>query len=127
MAIVHSGGCIRFYAEGPVWHINAQHKTVGLFDTSEPPSIDSAGYLIIRFVDENGDTNTLPVIDMDPTPDEELTRRGITAGASNGGPYMRILFRKDGVGALNLNTDYALLVGATSNLWPSAKHWKETP
>jgi len=127
---IPSGGCIRLYTAynedhepipDPQWHINAAHQTIGLIDTSVPPTIDSAGYLVVKLT---GDPNTRAVVYMDASPDETLVSRDINAGCSNGGPICRIKMRKIGVRDLNLNiaADWALASGTYANLWLDLLH-----
>jgi len=115
-----SATCVRFYSTGPEYHIDSQHATFGLIDTSEQPTIDDAGYLIVKFLD----IGPRKVGSMTAASDETLTANGISAGCSNGGPYARIRFYKDGVGALNLKNSahWALLDGPNANMWFTAAH-----
>jgi len=120
-----SGGCIRLYDDGPQWHIDPHHNTVGLFDTSHAPRIDSSGFLVIDLVNPDGSgVNTWPVIAMQAGPDETLRGRHISGGCSNGGPIMRILLVHKDLGALDLTRadHYAIVAGKYSNLWPEAAH-----
>lgn len=133
--VVESGGCIRLYPADPTntdnpgprpeWHIDENHVTIGLFDTSRPPRIDSAGYLVIDLVNPDGSgVNTWPVIRMDAEEDETLVSRHITAGPSNGGPIMRIRLTHKDLGDLDLTRSdhYAICSGKFSNIWAGAKH-----
>lgn len=115
-----SATCVRFYSTGPEFHIDPQHATIGLIDTSEPPTIDSAGYLVIKFLD----IGPRAVGSMTAASDETLTANGISAGCSNGGPYARIRFYRDGIGWLDLNNPvhWAYLDGPNSNMWFTAVH-----
>lgn len=135
MPTVPSGGCIRLYpavadADGnlvpqPEWHIDENHQPEGIFDTSEPPTIDSGGYLVIKLIDpETGGPNTLPVIRMTAGPDETLTARHINGGCSNGGPIMRIRLTHKDLGPLDLKRadHWAICAGKNANLWPGARH-----
>ena len=118
--IIVSSTCIRFYESGPEYHINDQHATFGIIDASQQPYVDTAGYLVIPFKD----VGPRAVGSMHPSSDESLTKFGIIAGASNGGPYARIRFYKIGVGWLDLtnSTHYMYLVGQLNNLWFMATH-----
>jgi hypothetical protein len=120
MTTLLSATCVRLYSTGPEFHIDDQHATFGLIDTSEQPTIDDAGYLVIKFLD----IGPRKVGSMTAASDETLTANGISAGCSNGGPYARIRFYKDGVGALNLKTPahLAYVDGTYNNIWFTAVH-----
>lgn len=120
MTTLVSAGCIRLYATGPQWHIDDEHSTFGLIDTSTQPTIDSAGYLVVNLLD----VGLRKVGSMTAASDETLTGLGIFAGCSNGGPICRIRFYKVGVGILDLNnpSHWALIDGAYSNLWLTLIH-----
>jgi hypothetical protein len=127
---IPSGGCIRLYDDGPEWHIDPHHQTVGLFDISHPPRIDSSGFLVIDLVNPDGSgENTWPVVMMAANPDETLVTRWITGGCSNGGPIMRIRLVHKDLGPLDLTRPdhYAIVAGKYSNLWPEAEHLQPAP
>ena len=106
------GGCIRLYATGPEWHVDADHWIEGI-DPTVDPVIDSSGFLTFHTIEKNA------VVSISPSPDETLTARGISVGGSNGSYLVRLRFYKEGVGPLNLNNpahwDY--IEGEFSNLW----------
>lgn len=130
MGSIMSGGCIRLYpadheTPGPQWHIDPKHQPEGIFDTSEPPTIDAGGYLVIKLIDpDTGGPNTLPVIRMNAGEDETLTGRFISGGCSNGGPIIRIRLTHKDLGPLDLKRadHYAICAGKNANLWPGAWH-----
>lgn len=129
MTTIISGSCIRLYpanhaTPGPRWHINDQHATVGLIDTSEQPTIDSDGYLVVKFLDIGLRT----VVSMSGNPDETLTALGISAGCSNGGPYARIRLVKVGLDGQPAPLDlgnavhWSRAAGPHNNIWPLFVH-----
>lgn len=111
------GGCIRLYSTGPVWHVDADHHTVGI-DPTVAPTIDASGFLTFYTLVKH------PIIACSIQPDETLTARGISAGLSNGTHLIRLRFYKDGVGPLDLNNPahWDLVEGAYSNLWVTLFH-----
>lgn len=130
MTTLISGSCIRLYpadhatTPGPRWHINDQHATVGLIDTSEQPTIDAQGYLVVKFLN----IGPRAVVSMSGNPDEALTGLGISAGCSNGGPYARIRLVKRGLDGqpapldLNSAVHWSRVAGQHNNLWPLFVH-----
>lgn len=120
MTTLVSAGCIRLYSTGPQWHIDDQHSTFGLIDTSTQPTIDSSGFLQIDLLDVGPRT----VGSMTAASDETLTGLGVFAGCSNGGPLVRMKFYKIGVGILDLNNSshWAMVDGQFSNLWLTLVH-----
>lgn len=120
MTTLVSGGCIRLYSNGPEWHINEEHHTVGLVDAAQQPTIDSSGFLVIHLLD----VGERAVVSMTAASDETLTKEGISVGCSNGGPINRMRFYKDGVGPLNLNdpVHWGYVEGIYSNLWITMVH-----
>lgn len=121
--VIISSTCIRFYESGPEYHEDDQHATFGVINKAKQPYVDTAGYLVIPF---QYDLGPRKVGAMHPSSDESLTKNGLWAGASNGGPYARLRFYKVGVGYLNLtnSTHYMYLVGDLFNLWFTATHLK---
>jgi len=129
MTTLISGSCIRLYpadhaTPGPRWHINSQHATVGLIDTSEQPKIDAQGYLVVKFLA----IGPRAVVSMAGNPDEALTELGITAGCSNGGTLVRIRLVKRGLDGQPAPLDltnavhYSRVAGEHNNLWPLFVH-----
>jgi len=119
-----SGACIRLYSTGPEYHIDPEHSTIGLIDTSTPPTIDSSGYLEIKLINSETDVPNGPVVAMTAASDETLTGLGIFVGCSNGGEIVRMRFYKIGVGPLDLNnpSHWAMVDGPYSNLWLTLVH-----
>lgn len=115
-----SAGCIRLYSTGPQWHINEEHSTFGLIDTSVQPYFDSSGFLQIDLLE----VGPRAVGSMTAASDETLTGLGVLIGCSNGGPLVRMKFYKIGVGVLDLNntSHYAMVDGGYSNLWLTLVH-----
>lgn len=116
-APVIKGGCIRLYADGPKWHVDEDHHTLGI-DPTIDPVIDSSGFL--TFWTES----KAPVVAITPTPDETLVARGISVGGSNGSHLVRLRFYKDGVNGadgspldLNNPVHYSRVSGDYSNVW----------
>lgn len=130
MTVLISGGCIRLYKDdhetpGPQWHINSGHSTIGLIDTSAPPTIDASGFLVVNFLD----VGPRSVVSMTAASDESLTARGIFAGCSGGGSNCRIRFYKNGINGadgvpLNLNNavHWDRVSGDLCNLWITFVH-----
>lgn len=123
-----SGGCIRFTADGPRWHVNTAHHTIGLIDTSVQPFINASGWLEFKLT-ENGQPNPHPIVSMTVASDETLTNAGIFGGASSGTTEVRVRFWKAGVNGadgthLNLNNPvhYDRISGDTSNVWITLVH-----
>lgn len=116
-SVLVAGGTIRFTEDGPRWHINTAHRTVG-FDTSVEPTIDSSGRLHANILDPH------PVITTDAAADESLTANGIRAGISGGVQDVSIQFWKAGVNGadgakLNLNNEvhYDRISCDLCNVW----------
>lgn len=112
------GGCMRLYAAGPEWHVDADHHTVGI-DPTVPPDIDASGFLVFHTLDHN------PIIAGTVASDETLTARGISGGISNGTFLIRIRLYSSKLGRpLDLNTpaDWALVAGSFCNLWVTLIH-----
>lgn len=107
------GACIRLYPDGPALHVNDAHSACGVTGAH----IGDDGYLWITHAQSR------PVVAIVPVPDETLTARGITAGASGGTNYSRVLLAEHGV-ALDLRdpADYAKVAGSFSNLWYFVLH-----
>jgi len=114
---VVKGGCIRLYADGPRWHVDTDHHTLGI-DPTIDPVIDSSG-LLTFWTEEKA-----PVVAIVPAPDESLTARGIDVGGSNGSHLVRLQFYKDGTNGsngtpldLNNPVHYDRVSGPYVNVW----------
>ena len=108
---LRAGGCIRFGADGPYWHENDVHVTIGVLkDTLRIEGKDLCFEL--------DPAHHAPVVGMGTWPDETLASRGIIAGPSGGTRHMRITMHRAG-SRLDLSnpTDYAHIQGDYSNLW----------
>jgi hypothetical protein len=108
-----SGGCIRLTADGPKWHENSGHNTIG-FDTSVDPVVEADGDLTVRLL------NSRPVISLTVVPDETLAVKGVFIGGSGGVGHVTIRMRKTGIdGQLNLAnpSHYNQVRGDYSNIW----------
>ena len=114
MDFTFAGGCIRLTDDGPQWHINTRHTTVG-FDTSVEPEITAAGDIYVSLVD------TLDIVSLMVNVDETLAEKGVWVGGSGGVSGVTIKMRKNGATNipldLNNSSDYASVKGAYSNLW----------
>lgn len=133
MTVLISGGCIRLYpashaTPGPRWHINPEHSTIGLIDTSTQPTIDSDGWIEIKLINAETDTPNGPVVSMTAAADESLAGLGVTAGCSNGGEIVRIRLVKVGTNGqpapLDLNDPihWSRVAGSTNNIWLTLVH-----
>jgi hypothetical protein len=114
---VVKGGCIRLYPDGPKWHVDTDHHTLGI-DPTIDPVIDASG-LLTFWTEEKA-----PVVSIVPSPDESLTARGIDVGGSNGSHLVRLQFYKDGTNGsngtpLDLNNEihYDRVSGPYVNVW----------
>ena len=108
------GACIRLYSTGPELHVNNAHVAWGIASTFVGPD---DGYLWIMHATSD------PVIAILCSPDETLTSRDITTGASGGTGWSRIRFAQHGVALdLRVASDYAKIAGAYSNLWYVVVH-----
>ncbi|MCT4795370.1 hypothetical protein [Exiguobacterium alkaliphilum] len=108
-SLTFSGMALRFDpVNGPYIHANASHYPLGF----KSAVIDSRGYLTIRR--DRVDSVVSIIVD----PDETLTARGITIGASGGGVVTNLYFYQNGR-LLNLAkpSDYAIIAGPFSNAW----------
>lgn len=108
-----SGGCIRLTANGPKWHENSGHNTIG-FDTSVDPVVEPDGDLTVHLLDSR------PVVSLTVVPDETLAVKGVFVGGSGGVGHVTIRMRKTGIsGQLNLAnpSHYNQVRGDYSNLW----------
>ncbi|WP_232819613.1 hypothetical protein [Exiguobacterium sp. TNDT2] len=109
-ALTFSGMALRFDAKnGPYIHANASHYPLGFKSVTIDPK---RGYLTIRR--DRVDSVVSIIVD----PDETLTARGITIGASGGGVVTNLFFYQNGR-LLNLAkpSDYAIIAGPVSNAW----------
>jgi hypothetical protein len=117
------GGCIRLYETGPVWHVDADHHTVGI-DYTIPPEIDAQGFLTFHTLEKN------PIISSSVQVDESLAARSIrTGGVSNGTYLVRIRLFKAPVGGgedvpldLNNPVHWSRVAGPYNNLWVTLVH-----
>lgn len=104
------GGVIRLDpVEGVYLHTNETHHSVGI----ESARIDENGDLEIRRFSGGA------VVSLSVTPDETLTRLGITLGVSGGGIVSKIhVYNRNGE-RLNLrqSSDYKQVAHAYSNIW----------
>jgi hypothetical protein len=109
-----SGGAVRLTDDGPQWHENTRHNTVG-FDTTVEPEITDDGDILIDLVD------TLDVISITIEEDETLSAKGVWAGGSGGVGDVEISMRKTGASNIPLEldqaSDYSMVRGDYSNLW----------
>lgn len=104
------GGVIRLDpTQGVYLHTNNTHHSVGI----ESTRIDEGGDLEIRRFSGGA------VVSLSVTPDETLTRLGITLGVSGGGIVSKIHFYNRQGQRLNLNNNdhYKQVAAATSNIW----------
>lgn len=104
-----SGMALRLDAKGLYIHSNSSHKPMGFTGTEIDPK---RGTIVVRR--DRGDS----VVSIIAEPDETLTKRGITIGASGGGRVTHLYLYQNGV-QLNLArpADYAKAAGSTSNIW----------
>jgi len=123
--LIISGGCIRFTENGPRWHINDNHETIGLIDTSTEPFINDDGFLEFNLTE----TGVNQVVSMTMSPDETMAARGLMAGASGGVSSVRVRLSKPSMTAgewsplnLNLPVHYSRVEGENSNLWITLVH-----
>jgi hypothetical protein len=108
-----SGGCIRLTADGPKWHENEGHNTVG-FNTSVDPVIEPDGDLTVQLLESR------PVVSLQVVPDETLAVKGVFIGGSGGVGHVTIRMRKTGIsGQLDLSnpSHYNQVRGDYSNIW----------
>lgn len=115
------GGVIRLYADGPEWHVDADHWIHGI-DPTVDPVIDSSGLLTFMTLEKNA------VVNCEGNPDETLVKRGVTVGCTNGSHLVRLQFVKVGLDGqpapLDLNdpVHYSRVSGAFSNVWVDIVH-----
>ena len=112
---VTKGCCIRFPETGPTILADSSHHNVGIASVE----IDTAtGYLRVTH------SQPAPVVAITPALDETLIQRGVTVGGSGGGGFTLCVFYHPTHGVLDLRdpADYAVISGATSNLWYSVVH-----
>lgn len=108
--LTFSGMALRFDpVNGPSIHANTAHYPLGF---KEAYIDQNRGYLTIRR--DRVDSVVSIIVD----PDETLTARGITIGASGGGVVTNLFFYQNGR-LLNLAdpVDYAIIAGPFSNAW----------
>lgn len=109
-SLTFSGMALRFDpVNGPYIHANASHYPLGFTSAT----IDqNRGYLTIRR--DRVDSVVSIIVD----PDETLTARGITIGASGGGVVTNLFFYQNGrLLDLANPSDYAIIAGPFSNAW----------
>lgn len=108
------GACVRLYDTGPELHTNPAHVALDVASVHVGPD---DGFLWIVHA------SSAPVVAILCSPDETLTSRGITAGASGGTNYSRVRFAEHGV-PLDLRdpAHYAKVAGSSSNLWYAVVH-----
>ena len=105
-----NGGVIRLDDKRGVYiHTNSSHHSIG-FDRVYVNKGDGA-LVIVR--DQKDAVVTTSV-----TPDEYLTKKGVSVGLSGGGKVTKIFFYKDGR-QLNLAkpSDYSKIASPVSNIW----------
>lgn len=108
-----SGGCIRLTANGPRWHENTRHNTVGV-DTRVQPTINASGQIEFKLA------QTLDVVSLTVVGDETLASKGVWVGGSSGTGNVKITLRKNGGSVpfnLNRSKDYRQVQGDFSNIW----------
>jgi len=110
------GGVMRLYADGPEWHVDADHWIEGI-DPTIDPVIDSSGFITFHTLEKNA------VLSCEANPDETLVARDITAGCSNGTYLVRLRLAKGGV-PLDLEDpeDWDLVEGEYANFWVDIEH-----
>lgn len=108
-ALRFSGMALRLDPKGLYIHSNSSHKPIGFTNAEIDPK---RGTIIIRR--DRGDS----VVSIIAEPDETLTKRGITIGASGGGRITHLYLYQNGV-QLNLAkpADYKKAASAYSNIW----------
>ncbi|WP_214760244.1 hypothetical protein [Exiguobacterium sp. s146] len=104
-----SGMALRLDPQGLYIHANGSHKPLGFTQAYIEPT---RGYIVVRR--DRADS----VVSIIAEPDETLTKRGITIGASGGGTVTHLFVYQNGV-QLNMAdpVDYAKTAGVFSNIW----------
>ena len=98
----------------PRIHANQAHYCVGVSSVSADAK---TGELVVRSETEG------PIVSLAVSPDETLTERGISCGASGGGHVTRVrCFDRDGT---RLRADGPELFGKYSNLWLNWTTWQD--
>lgn len=117
------GGCMRLYADGPKWHVDTDHHTVGI-DPTVDPVIDDTGMLTFHTLVHN------PIISGTVQVDETLAARGIFAGGPSNGTYLvRFRLWKAGINGndavpldLNNPVHWGRVAGPFNNVWITLLH-----